>query len=120
MKPIYNFDGKRIELVEIITLPVSFGTPQNPHTEYISFNIVNILYPYNAIFRRGLLNTFEAVVHLGYLCLKIPATFGVISVFESQKGARNIEQGLTPGHKNLHFLQEELEQDQQPICPLKA
>jgi hypothetical protein len=30
-------------------------------------------YPYNAIFGRGLLNTFEAALHPLYLCLKILA-----------------------------------------------
>jgi hypothetical protein len=47
-------------------------------------------YPYNTIFRTGLLNTFEAALHSGYLHVKISATFRVISVFGSQKDARNI------------------------------
>jgi hypothetical protein len=75
-----------------------------------------MLYPYNAIFDRGLLNTFEAALHSGYLCLKIPATFGVISVFGSQKDARNIEQGFMFGHKNVHFRREET--DQQAEWPI--
>jgi hypothetical protein len=83
MKPLYNFGGKRMEPVGIITLLVSFDTLKNPHTEYISFDIVDMLYPYNAIFGRGLLNTFEAALHSSYLCLKIPATFRVISIFVS-------------------------------------
>jgi hypothetical protein len=29
-KPLYGFGGKRIEPVGVITLPVSFGTQQNP------------------------------------------------------------------------------------------
>jgi hypothetical protein len=49
-KPLYGFGGKRIKPVGVITLPVSFGTPKNPCTEYITFDIVNMLYPYNAIF----------------------------------------------------------------------
>jgi hypothetical protein len=84
-KPLYSFCEKRIEPVGVIILPVSFGTPQNPHTEYVTFDVIDMLYPYNAIFERGLLNTFEAALHLGYLCLKIPATFRVISDFGSQK-----------------------------------
>jgi hypothetical protein len=36
-----------------------------------------MLYPYNAIFGRGLLNTIEVVSHMGYLCLKILETFGL-------------------------------------------
>jgi hypothetical protein len=63
-----------------------------------------MLYPYNAIFGRGLLNTFKATLHLGYLCLKIPATFDIISVFGSQQEAKNIEKGFASGHKNVHFL----------------
>jgi hypothetical protein len=107
MKPLYGFGGKRIELVGDITLPISFDNPQNPWTEYITFNVIDMFYPYNAIFRRGLPNTFKAALHSGYLCLKIIATFGVISIFYSQKDARNIEQGFTPSHKNMHFLIEE-------------
>jgi hypothetical protein len=51
MKSLYGFDGKRIKPIGVITLPVSFGTPKNPHTEYITFDVVDMLYPYNAIFR---------------------------------------------------------------------
>jgi hypothetical protein len=50
------------------------------------------------------LNTFEAALHSAYLCLKVPATFDVISVFGSQQEARNIEKGFALGHKNVHFL----------------
>jgi hypothetical protein len=72
--------------------------------KYITFDVIDMLYPYNAIFGRGLLNTFDAALHSGYLCLKIPATFGVISVFGSQHDARNTEKGFVLGHKNVHFL----------------
>jgi hypothetical protein len=103
-KPLYGFGGKRIEPIGVIMLPVSFGTHKNPRTEYITFDVVDMLYPYNAIFRRGLLNTFEAVLHLAYLCLKVLATFGIIIVFGSQQEAGNIERGFALGHKNVHFL----------------
>jgi hypothetical protein len=112
-KHLYSFDGKP---VGVIILLVSFRTPQNPRTEYIIFDVVDMHYPYNVIFRRGLLNTFEAALHSGYLCLKIPTIFDIISVFDSQKDARNIEQGFVPGHKNVHFVREESEQCQQPTC----
>jgi hypothetical protein len=113
-KPLYGFGNKRIELVRVITLPVSFGTPKKPHTEYITFDVVDIMYPYNAIFGQGLLNTIEVVLHSTYLCLKVPATFGVITTFNSQKEARNIEHGFPPGHKNVHFLREDTNQSEQP------
>jgi hypothetical protein len=102
----FVWKDSKFKLVGVITLPASFGTPQNPRIEYITFDVTDMFYPYNAIFGRGLLNTFEATLHSGYLSLKIPATFGVISIFDSQKDARNIEPGFTPGHKNVHFLRE--------------
>jgi hypothetical protein len=97
-KLLYGFGGKIIEPVGAITLPVFFGTPKTPRTEYITFDVVDMPYPYNAIFGRGLLNTFEAALHSAYLCLKVPVTFGIISVFGSQQEARNIEKGFVPGH----------------------
>jgi hypothetical protein len=103
-KPLYGFGGKRIEPVGVITLPVSFNTTKNPRTEYITFDVNDMLYPYNAIFVIGLLNTFEPALHSCYLYLKILATFRVISIFGSQQDARNVEKGFVPGHKNVHFL----------------
>jgi hypothetical protein len=32
--PLNGFGGKRIELVRVITLTISFGTPKNHRTEY--------------------------------------------------------------------------------------
>jgi hypothetical protein len=66
-KPLYGFGGKRIKLVGIITLPVSFGTPKNPRSKYITFNVVVMAYLDNAIFGRGLLSTFEDALHSAYL-----------------------------------------------------
>jgi hypothetical protein len=77
--------------------------PKNPHTEYITFDVVDMPYPYNTIFGRGLLNTFEAALHLAYLCLKVPATFRVISIFYSQQEAKNIEKDFALGHKMYTF-----------------
>jgi hypothetical protein len=103
-KPLHSFGGKRMEVVRAITLPMSLGILKKPRTEYITFDVVDMTYPYNAIFGSGLLNTFEAALHSAYLCLKIPATFGVIIVFGSHLEARNIEKGFTPSHRNVHFL----------------
>jgi hypothetical protein len=72
-------------------------------------------YPYNTIFRRGFLNTFEAVLHSLYLCLKIPKSQGVISVHGNQKDARNIEQGFAPGHRYVNCLQDRKTEDSSNI-----
>jgi hypothetical protein len=72
-----------------------------------------MLYPHNAIFRQGLLRTFEAALHSEYLRLKVAATFGLITVFGCQKEARNMERRFAPGHKSVHFLREDTEQHEQ-------
>jgi hypothetical protein len=48
--PLYRFDGKRIDPVGVITLQVSFKNPNNLRTLYITFDMVDMQYPYNAIF----------------------------------------------------------------------
>jgi hypothetical protein len=112
VKPLYGFRGKRIELVGSIYLSVSFGSLQNARTEYVTFDVVDMDYPYNAIFGRGLFNTFEATLQSPYLCLKVPTLLGVISIHGRQKDMRNIEQGFAPGHRNVNYLQEEAEGQQ--------
>jgi hypothetical protein len=115
-KPLYDFGGNKIEPVGSISLPVSFDTPSNASTEYITFNMVDMSYPYNTIFGRGLLNTFRAVVHSLYLCLKVPATLGVISAHGNKKDARNIEHGFALGHRNVNYLQDEKAQGSSSIA----
>jgi hypothetical protein len=67
-----------------------------------------------------LLNTFQSAMHLAYLCLKVSTSLGVISVHDSQKDARNIEQGFALSHKNVHFLRGAEDKGQQITCTLKA
>ena len=43
-------------------------------------DVVEMPYPYRAILGRGTINKFEAIVHQLYLCMKIPAPTGVITV----------------------------------------
>jgi hypothetical protein len=47
-------------------------------------------------------------------------TFSIISIFGSQQDARNIAKGFTPGHKNIHFLLDELEQYNTSVDSRKA
>jgi hypothetical protein len=63
-----------------VTLPVTFGTPDNFRTEHLTFTVADMNLPYNAILGRPALYRFMAAVHYGYLCLKIPGPKGAISV----------------------------------------
>jgi hypothetical protein len=105
-KPLYGFRGRKIEPIGSISLQVSFGTLSNTCIEYITFDVVDMNYPYNTIFGRGLLNTFEVALHSLYLCMKVLAALGVISIHGSQKHARNIEQGFALGHRKVNCLQD--------------
>jgi hypothetical protein len=78
--PLYGFGGRVIHALGKVVLPVSFGTVQNTRTEYLSFDVVEMYYPYNGILGMGFLNKFEAVIHQAYLCMKILATLGVITI----------------------------------------
>jgi hypothetical protein len=82
------------QATRVITLPVSFGTLKNHRIEHIILDVVDMPYPYNTIFGQGLLSTFEAALHSGYLCLKIQATFGVITKFGCQKKPETLSVGL--------------------------
>ena len=57
----------------------------------MTFDVVDLYYPYNTIFGRGFANKFNLAIYMGYLCMKMPALHGVITVYGSQKEARNIE-----------------------------
>jgi hypothetical protein len=82
-KPLYGFGGRTIERIGSVSLVVSFGSIQNARTEYVTFDVVDMHYPYNIIFDKGLFNTFETALHSIYLCLKIPASLGIISIHGS-------------------------------------
>jgi hypothetical protein len=50
------------------------------------------------------MNKFDAVIRQQFLCMKMPAPKGVITVFGNQQEARNIEKGHTPGQTNVYQL----------------
>jgi hypothetical protein len=64
-------------------------------TEVITFDVVDFVYPYKAIFGRNTVNKFAAVIHQGYLLMKIPTAAGVISVYGSQEKARRAERNTS-------------------------
>jgi hypothetical protein len=122
--PLQGFGGKPIKPVGKISLPVSFGDLDNARTETLTFDVVDIYHPYLAIFGRGFMNKFDTVIRQQFLCMKIPAPKGVVTVFGDQQEARDIEKGHTPGHANVYQLKtaderkepyEEAKQDKEKI-----
>jgi hypothetical protein len=101
---LQGFGGKPIKPVGKVSLPISFGDLDNTRIETLTFDVVDIYHPYLAIFGRGFMNKFYAVIRQQFLCTKIPAPKGVITVFGDQQEARNTEKGHIPGQTNVYQL----------------
>jgi hypothetical protein len=52
-KPLYSFGARKVEPLGSIYLPVSFSSLANARTEYITFDVMDMSYLYNAIFGGG-------------------------------------------------------------------
>jgi hypothetical protein len=63
-----------------ISLPVTFGTPENFRTESVLFNVAEVSLPFNAILGRLALYQFMTVVHCGYLVLKMASPNGIFRI----------------------------------------
>jgi hypothetical protein len=63
---------------------VTFGYVHNIRTKEVTFDIMDMEYPYNAIIGRGTLNAFKAVLHPVYLCMKVLSNQGLISTYGSK------------------------------------
>jgi hypothetical protein len=79
----YPFSGVGLVLVMpsgCISLPVTFRTAENLHTESILFDVTVVSLLFNAILGRPALYQFMAVTHYGYLVLKMPSPSGVLKI----------------------------------------
>jgi hypothetical protein len=76
-------------------------------TEVITFDVVDFVYPYNAIFGRNTINKFTSVIHQGYLLMKIPTAAGVIPVYGSQEEARRAERNTLVHNRQVHVINED-------------
>ena len=103
--PLCGFGGRQIVALGKITMPIIFGYVHNTWTEQVVINIVDMEYPYIEIIGRGTLNAFEAILHLAYLCMKIPSDQGPIVVHGSQEAARRVEGNWTDS-KAIHNIDE--------------
>jgi hypothetical protein len=101
--PLYGFGGKGTFPVGKIEPPLSFGVAPNAQSEKVTFDIVDMVYPYNAIMGRGSIK-FEAAIHGLYMFMKIPGPQGAITVYINQQATCNIERDFVPGQRNVHCL----------------
>ena len=86
--PFYGIvPGKAAMPLGQITLPVTFGTPSNYHTEFIKFKVADFDSSYHTILGRPALAKFMAIPHYPYLLLKMPGPNGVLSLRSDLKRA---------------------------------
>jgi hypothetical protein len=112
--PIYGFGGKGTFPNGKIELSLSFGVAPNARSEQVTFDVVDMVYPYNDIMGRRSINKFEATIHRLYLCMKITGPQGVITVYGDQQAAKNIERYFVPGQRNMHCITIEHEDNNSP------
>ena len=71
--PFYGIvPGNSSTSIGTVTLPVTFGTPDNYQTKLIKFEVANFESSYDAILGRPALAKFMAIPHYVYLLLKMP------------------------------------------------
>jgi hypothetical protein len=86
-RPFSGVGPNPIYLGGTISLPVTFGTEVNFHTENVQFKVAEVNLPFNAIIGRPALYRFMAVAHYGYLVLKMPSPVGVLTVQSDRTAA---------------------------------
>jgi len=118
--PLIGFGGKMIEALGKIELNVTFGEGNTQRMELITFDVVDIAYPYNAIFGRNSIIKFVAVINQAYLCMKMPTTSGVITILGNQEEARRCEDNAVCAMKNVHAIEAaNTEDDEEEANPSK-
>ena len=76
---------------------------------------MDLYYPYNAIFGREFANKFSAAIHMGYLCMKMPALHDTITIHGSQKEARNIERAIYKSQQNINSVDSAKKTEPEPL-----
>jgi hypothetical protein len=105
LQPSCPFSG--VGLVPVIprgciSLPVTFGTPENFRTESSLFDVEEVSLPFDAILDRPALYQFMAVAHYGYLVLKMSSPNDVLKIHGNRDaGVSTIEklQALAAQHE---------------------
>jgi hypothetical protein len=64
-RPFSGVGPVSVTLCSCISLPVTFGTTENFHTESVLFDVAEVSLPFNAILGRPALYQFMAVAHYG-------------------------------------------------------
>jgi hypothetical protein len=84
LQPSHPFSGVgpvSITPCGCISLLLTFGMAENFCTESVLFDVAEVRLLFNTILGRPALYQFMAVVHYGYLVLKMPSPNGVLKIW---------------------------------------
>jgi hypothetical protein len=79
-RPFSGVGSQPVYPLRSITLPITFRTEENFHTENVQFDVAEVNLPFNAIIGRPTLYRFMAIAHYGYLVLKMSSPAEVLTV----------------------------------------
>jgi hypothetical protein len=102
---LYGFGNKKVEALGTIDVNVSLGTRALMRTTMVTFDVVDIPYAYKAVFGRGIINKFIAVIHMPFLCMKIPTANGILTIYGDQEDAHDREYNMGSNQKPVHIVE---------------
>jgi hypothetical protein len=118
---LFGFGGKKTDALGKKAILVSFEEGEKVRTETITFDVVNMDYPYTAIFSSGFTNKFEVTIKQSYLCMKMSSPFRVIMVHGDQLASRRIEGRSILGYSLVNEVtkkkQEEEQNSEKTVAP---
>ncbi|KAK8944344.1 hypothetical protein KSP39_PZI008164 [Platanthera zijinensis] len=88
-RPVYGFDNHPVQVLGMITLPVTMGEFPRQVTHEIQFVVVDSSSAYNAIFGRPIQTIFKAIPSIPHLAMKFPTPGGIGVVRGNQEAANN-------------------------------
>ncbi|GAV80410.1 hypothetical protein CFOL_v3_23871, partial [Cephalotus follicularis] len=118
--PLVGFASETIHPLGSINLSVVAGTAPRQTQVEMTFLVVDIPSPYNAIVGRPCLNLMEAIVSTRHLLMKFPTRFGVREVRGDQQATRQCYRTAISDKgkdKVLPIANVELRGDVEPECP---
>ena len=68
-----------------------FGTPENYRSEEITFQVAPFISGYHALLGRDAFTSFQAILHYGYMKLKMPGPNGIITLASDLDIALRVE-----------------------------
>lgn len=78
--PSVGLRDKSVLVLGIMNLTIFLRDKKFKRDIYVEFAVVNIPLSYNAILGRTILNNHGVIIHMKYLCLKLPAIGGIVVV----------------------------------------